>query len=103
MRVESNHFWSMNAQQIDIEISRFGFLVVKTAMAEADCDNIATSYDVLKSRKTVTMERWQFGRGEYKYLSYPLPNLVTSLRETYYLQLRGVANLWHERLKKDVR
>jgi hypothetical protein len=49
-------------------------------------------------RKTITMERYRFGKGEYKYFSYPLPPLIQSIRETVYPRLVPVANAWMKAL-----
>lgn len=44
------------------------------------------------------MARHGFGRGEYKYLRYPLPPLVERLRSALYPRLVHLANRWHERM-----
>jgi hypothetical protein len=44
------------------------------------------------------MARHNYGSGEYKYLCYPLPPLVESLRQALYPRLAPVGNRWHERL-----
>lgn len=49
-------------------------------------------------RSTVVMARHGFGRGEYRYFAYPLPDLVGALREAFYRRLRPVANDWRQRL-----
>ena len=49
------------------------------------------------------MGRHGFGRGEYKYFSYPLPDLIAELRPALYAQLRGVANSWNEAMGIDIR
>ena len=49
------------------------------------------------------MGRHGFGRGEYKYFAYPLPDLIAQLRPALYAQLRGVANRWNEAMGIDIR
>jgi len=45
-------------------------------------------------RSTVAMARHGYGRGEYRYFAYPLPELVSRMRERLYRQLLPVANAW---------
>ncbi len=62
-----------------------------------ECTALAESYpsdDLFRSR--VVMARHAFGRGEYKYIAYPLPDLVAGLREALYPPLAAVANRWNE-------
>jgi uncharacterized protein len=54
-------------------------------------------------RSRVIMSRHGFGRGEYKYFGYPLPELVSELRTAAYPHLVGVANRWNELMGLDVR
>jgi hypothetical protein len=49
------------------------------------------------------MERYSFGRGEYKYFRYPLPELVAELRTALYLHLAQVANGWNEAMDIETR
>lgn len=50
-------------------------------------------------RSRIDMARYRFGRGEYQYFAYPLPESVQRLRESLYIQLAPVANEWMSALK----
>jgi hypothetical protein len=49
-------------------------------------------------RSTVVMARHGYGRGEYRYFAYPLPPLVSALRQVLYERLLPVANAWRSAL-----
>jgi len=49
------------------------------------------------------MARHGFGRGEYKYFNYPLPELIQGLRKALYLRLAPVANRWNAAMGIAVR
>ena len=61
----------------------------------ATCQALAELYDRDESfRKRVVMEQHAYGRGEYKYFGYPLPDPVAALRAALYPPLAVVANAW---------
>ena len=49
------------------------------------------------------MARHGFGRGEYKYFAYPLPEIVAELRASIYPHLVPIANRWSEAMALEVR
>jgi hypothetical protein len=54
-------------------------------------------------RSRVPMARHGFGRGEYRYFNYPLPELVAELRGAVYPQLVPIANRWNASMGLAVR
>jgi hypothetical protein len=81
-----------------------GWAVLPKLLSEGQCDTTASLYGNPNAfRSHVIMARHGFGRGEYRYFSYPLPPLVQTLRTSLYRQLVPLANRWHERLGMDVR
>jgi hypothetical protein len=54
-------------------------------------------------RSRVVMARHGFGRGEYKYFAYPLPEPVAVLRAALYPPLAEIANRWNQAMAIDLR
>jgi uncharacterized protein len=86
------------------DLDSFGCTIVKSVLTREECRSIAAMYerdDIFRS--TIVMARHGFGRGEYKYWSYPLPEIVAGLRTALYPPLAAVANRWNQSMKIDVR
>jgi hypothetical protein len=80
-----------------------GWAVLPELLSATECDTAAGLYDGPGFRSTVVMARHGFGRGEYRYFSYPLPPLVGELRAGLYPRLAALANRWHERMGMEAR
>jgi hypothetical protein len=92
--------WSALARAVD----GTGFGVLPAFLSTAECERLRATYrDDAAFRSRVVMARHGFGRGEYKYFTYPLPPLVAELRATLYPRLAPIANRWNEALSIDVR
>lgn len=92
--------WTSVAAQLD---SR-GCAVLPRLLAPARCRELAGLYpDDTRFRSRVVMSRHGFGRGEYKYFTYPLPPLVAALRTALYPHLAPIANEWSRRLGGEQR
>ncbi len=89
--------------QATAELDAQGCAVVKGLLSPDECRGLAALYgDDKNFRSRVVMGRHGFGRGEYKYFSYPLPDLIAELRPALYAQLHGVANRWNETMGIDI-
>ncbi|MES0072092.1 2OG-Fe(II) oxygenase [Mesorhizobium sp. M0058] len=81
------------------ELNSHGSTVMPALLSPEECTEIAGLYpheDHFRSH--VVMARHGFGKGEYRYFRYPLPDLVGGLRTALYPRLAGVANDWNERM-----
>lgn len=89
---------------VETELDAHGCAAIPRVLAQEECHALAESYgDETLFRSRVVMARHGFGRGEYKYFSYPLPPLIAGLRGALYERLAGIANRWNEVLGVDVR
>jgi len=79
-----------------------GYAHVSNILTGSECDELVSQYnDVDLYRKTINMERYRFGLGEYKYYQYPLPALIQELRQNVYPGLATIANNWMRELNID--
>ncbi|MGE0698576.1 MAG: 2OG-Fe(II) oxygenase [Hyphomicrobiaceae bacterium] len=92
--------WAAIAADLDAR----GAATTGAMLSPADCRALAALYDEdAPFRSRVVMARHGFGSGEYKYLAYPLPDPIASLRAALYPRLAPVASRWMERMGSDVR
>ena len=90
--------------QIESELDAQGCAIVKRLLSADECRALSALYpDDAHFRSRIVMGRHGFGRGEYKYFSYPLPDLIAQLRPVLYGRLRGTANRWNETIGIDIR
>ena len=81
-----------------------GWAMLRMLLTADECHTIAGIYDDDgRFRSHVVMARHGFGRGEYKYFTYPLPDIVADLRKAMYPHLAPIANRWNEAMAFDVR
>jgi hypothetical protein len=92
--------WKQTSQDVDAE----GHAIIRRVLSREESEATSELFqhdEFFRSR--VVMERHRFGRGEYKYFKYPLPDIVVSLRTTVYPHLVPIANRWNEALRIDAR
>ena len=86
------------------ELDAHGYAVLPGLLSPAECRFLAALYPEDGGfRSRIVMSRHGFGRGEYKYFSYPLPARVQQIRAGLYPHLSPIANEWNARLGKDAR
>ena len=92
-----------NWQSVSDSMNEKGFAIIPKLLPNNQCQELIDNYNTEHLyRKTVVMERYRFGLGEYKYFNYPLPKIIQTIRETAYPNLAPIANLWMKVLKIDM-
>lgn len=90
-------------KQVESDLDERGHAVIGGLLDPADCDAVTALYaDDARFRSRVVMARHGYGRGEYKYFAYPLPDLIAGLRTTLYPRLAPIANRWHAALRNKL-
>jgi hypothetical protein len=91
-------------QRVGKELDEQGNALLPGVLSPEECQALAGLYtDDGLFRSRVIMGRHGFGRGEYKYFSYPLPDIIQGLRTALYDRLAPVANRWNAAMGIDVR
>lgn len=86
------------------ELGDHGCAVLESFVTPADCAAVAALFPQdARFRSRVVMSRHGFGKGEYKYFAYPLPDVIEALRAALYPKLAPVANAWNERMRLETR
>jgi uncharacterized protein len=86
------------------ELDAYGCAVLSKLLSSDECRSIAALYsDERHFRSHIVMARHGFGKGEYRYFTYPLPALIDGLRTALYPRLSGVANEWNARMGVEER
>lgn len=89
---------------VSSHLDSFGWAMLHGILTPQECGATAALYaDDTHFRSHIVMARHGFGRGEYKYFSYPLPQMIGALRSALYPQLVPIANRWNESMGIDVR
>lgn len=84
------------------EMHEKGYAIMPNVLNDDQCEDLKSDYhNPNLYRKTVVMERYRFGLGEYKYFNYPLPSIIQSIRENIYPKLAPIANAWFKALHID--
>ncbi|WP_304217702.1 2OG-Fe(II) oxygenase [Phenylobacterium aquaticum] len=88
---------------VETELDARGCALLPGLLSPQDCAAVIALYDHPAGfRSRVVMSRHGFGRGEYQYFAYPLPDLVQTLREATYSRLAPIANRWNQRMGIDI-
>ena len=84
---------------ISDQLNARGWATTGALLTPAERSELVAAYDDERLfRSRVVMARHGYGRGEYRYFAYPLPDLVQALRAKLYEKLLPVANGWRAAL-----
>jgi uncharacterized protein len=100
----SERVGAVDWERVSYNLDAHGSAKVERLLSTEECEMLAALYsqdEIFRSR--VVMERHGFGRGEYKYFSYPLPDLIMWLRTAIYPYLVPIANRWNSAMGIDTR
>jgi uncharacterized protein len=89
---------------IESELDAYGCAIAPKLISRETCRELAALYpDGARFRSRIVMASHGFGRGEYKYFAYPLPEPIVALRRGLYSRLAPIADRWNEAMGVSVR
>jgi hypothetical protein len=91
-------------ERVSDDLNAQGNAVLEGVLSAEECRAMSALYsEDGHFRSRVVMGRHGFGRGEYQYFRYPLPDLVEGLRSELYSRLVPTANRWNMAMGLDIR
>jgi hypothetical protein len=95
---------ALDWQRLATDLDAHGCAVASAVLSPPECVALVATYAANEPfRSRIVMAHHGFGRGEYKYFAYPLPDVVGSLRSALYPPLASIANRWNAALGTAVR
>lgn len=86
--------------EAEAKLSEAGFARLGALLSQEECESLRALYaEASRFRSRIDMARYRFGRGEYQYFAYPLPELIAALRTALYDRLARLANGWMAELQ----
>jgi uncharacterized protein len=93
---------SLDWPRISVDLNQYGCATTGVIVTPSECEELTRGYDDgALFRSQVIMARHGFGRGEYKYYAYPLPDPIAALRTSLYPHFASIANDWESALGKE--
>jgi hypothetical protein len=102
--VRARRIAALDWPRIAADLDDHGCAIVPSMLEPGECAALAGAYARDEGfRKRIVMAQHGFGRGEYKYFAYPLPDVIAELRTALYPPLAAIANRWNEAMGIPVR
>lgn len=100
----SQRLHNLDWPHLEQSLDQDGSAVIRNLLSASQCQSLGKLYaEPGNFRSRVIMARHGFGRGEYQYFRYPLPDIVQQLRESLYPLLVPLANHWNACMGLEVR
>lgn len=94
---------SLHWPELTNQLNENGHAAIRELLTPEECRELINGYnqDSLY-RNTIDMQRYRFGKGEYRYYAYPLPGLIAKLRTSIFPHLAPIANQWMKSLEMPI-
>ena len=100
----TQHIDGLDWPTLEQNLDQDGSAIIRNLLPASQCQTLSGLYaEPGLFRSKVIMARHGFGRGEYQYFRYPLPEVVEQLRQALYPALVPLANRWNECMGLEVR